>query len=132
MTKMTTWLNELLLSMGLNSEVAGVLDKTIILLVIIALAFLIQKICKRIVLNTIVKLVRRTKVTWDDIIFDPKVMGKLIGMIAPVIVYLLAPAIFAYGSSGLEYVQRFCMAYIIAMFIRFLSALLTAFYTIYN
>lgn len=132
MNGITTWLNEFLLSLGVSNSTADVLDKTIILIVIIALAFLVQRICKYIVFNTIVKFVQRTKVTWDDIIFDPKVIGKLIGMIAPVIVYLLTPLIFEAGTSGYEYTQRFCMAYIIAMFIRFISALLTAFYTIYN
>lgn len=132
MNKITTWLNEFLLSLGLSESTADVLDKTIILVAIIGLAFLIQKICKYIVQNTIVKWVQKTKVTWDDVIFDPKVLGKLIGMIAPVIVYLLTPLVFEVGSSAYEYVQRFCMAYIIAMFIRFISSLLTAFYIIYN
>jgi len=132
MNEITTWLNELLLSLGLSEPTANVLDKTIILIVIIGLAFLVQKICKYIVQNTIVKWVQKTKVTWDDVIFDPKVLGKLIGMIAPIIVYLLTPVIFAVGTSGYEIVQRFCMAYIIAMFIRFISSLLTAFYIIYN
>ncbi|NDV84251.1 mechanosensitive ion channel family protein [Bacteroides sp. 51] len=132
MNKITTWLNEFLLSLGVGSATADILDKTIVLILIIGLAFLIQKICKYIIFNTIVKLVQRTKATWDDIVFDPKVLGKLIGMIAPVIVYLLAPVVFEAGSSGYDYTQRFCMAYIIAMFIRFIVALLTAFYTIYN
>lgn len=132
MNKITVWLNELLVSLGLSSSVADVLDKTIVLLAIIGLAFLIQRICKFIISNTVVKFVQRTKVTWDDIIFDPKVLGKLIGMIAPMIVYLSAPVVFEVGTSGHDYLQRFCMAYIITMFIRFISSLLTAFYTIYN
>lgn len=132
MNVLTAWLNETLLSLGVNSSTADLLGKAIILIVIVGLAFLVQKICKYIVFHTIVKFVQKTKVTWDDIVFDPKVIGKLIGMIAPVIVYLSAPAVFESGSSAYEYLQRFCMAYIIAMFIRFVGALLTAFYTIYN
>lgn len=132
MEKINVWLKELLLSFGLNNSTADVLDNLIILAVVIALAFFIQRICKFIVQNTIVKLAQRTKATWDDIVFDPKVLGKLIGMVAPVVVLLLAPVVFESGTPGNEYIQRFCMAYIIAMFIRFLAALLTAFYTIYN
>lgn len=132
MNKITNWLNEMFVSMGLSPETAGILDNLIILICVIALALVVQRICKYVIFNTIVKFVQKTKATWDDIIFDPKVLGKLISMIAPVIVYLLTPVIFEFGSAGFEYTQRFCMAFIIAMFIRFISALLTALYTIYS
>lgn len=132
MSKIITWLNELLLSIGLSSEVVNILDKLIVLLLVIGIAFLLQKLAKRLILTALNSLVKRTKATWDDIIFDPKVMGKLIGMIAPVIIYILAPVIFGAESSGLDYTLRFCMAYIVAMFVRFLSALFSAFYVIYS
>jgi len=132
MTQIATWLNETLLSMGLSASSAEMWEKIILLLYVIALALAIQKICKYIILNTVVKFVQRTKVTWDDIIFDPKVLGKLIGMIAPMVVYLLTPVIFEVGTSGYEYTQRFCMAFIILWFIRFISSLLGALYIIYN
>lgn len=132
MTKITTWFNEFLLSLGMSSAAADVLDKIIMLTVIIGLAFFVQKISRYIIFHTVVKFVQKTKATWDDIVFDPHVLRKLIGMIAPIIVYLLTPVVFEAGSDGYEYTQRFCMAYIIAMFIRFIVALLTAIYTIYN
>lgn len=132
MMEIMSWLNELLVSVGLSNPAADVLDKMIVLLVVIGLAFLFQKICKYIIHNTIVKLVRKTKVTWDDLIFDPKVLAKLIAMITPVIVYLIAPVVLKNEPVALSFVQRFCMAVVIGLFIAFLNAFLTALYTIYN
>lgn len=132
MTTIVEKLNELLISIGVSESTAGILDKTIVLLLIIALAFLIQKICKRIVLSFFEKVTKRTKATWDDVIFDPKVIGKLTALIAPIIIYILAPTVFKAGTVALDFTQRICVAYIILMFIRFLSSLLNAFYVIYN
>lgn len=125
-------LNNLLISIGLSESTANVVDKLIILLVIIALAFLAEKLCKRLLIPGIHKLVKSTKATWDDIIFADKVIGGLAGMIAPLLVYLLVSLVYEPGTEGFIFVQKLCTVYMIAVFIRFLSALLTAFYTIYN
>lgn len=132
MSKITTWLNEFFLSVGVSETTANVLDKAIILVVIVACALCIQKICKRVILGAIDRLVKHTKAAWDDVVFDSSVTGKLIALIAPILIYIFAPAAFAHGSVGLDYTQRFCMAYIIAMFVRFVSSLLTALYVIYS
>ncbi|MDL2212804.1 mechanosensitive ion channel family protein [Bacteroides sp. OttesenSCG-928-E20] len=125
-------LNSFLTSLGLSNSTADVIDKLIILLVIIALAFLVEKLCKRLVIPGIHKLVKSTKATWDDIIFADKVIGGLAGMISPLLVYMFVSLAYEQGTEGFILVQKLCTVYMIAVFIRFLSALLTAFYTIYS
>ncbi|NDV56509.1 mechanosensitive ion channel family protein [Bacteroides sp. 519] len=125
-------LHDFLTSIGLESSTADFVNKLIILLVIIALAFLAQRICKKLILPVIQKVIKSTKATWDDIIFDKKVIGGLAGLIAPVLIYVLTPLAYEAGSEGLILVQRLCMVYIIAVFVRFISALLSAFYSVYS
>lgn len=132
MNEIVEKLSAMFVSMGTSTGVADIMSKVIILLIIIVIAVLIQKLARRVILNLMGRLVKSTKASWDDIIFNPKVVGKLIGMIAPIIVYLIVPVVFKAGSDLLEFTQRVCVAYIIAMFISFISALLTAFYTIYS
>ncbi|MCD7898495.1 MAG: mechanosensitive ion channel family protein [Bacteroides sp.] len=132
MNKIMESLNDFLLSLGFSSEAAAVLDKTIIVLGIILIAYLLEKLIARIFLNATQRLVRRTKARWDDIIFSPQVLGKLLKMITPILVYLSMPLVFEAGSTALSLAYRLCMVYIIAVFIRFLSELLSAFFAVYS
>ena len=123
---------KLFVSLGTSDEAAAFWTKTILILSIVLLAFLIQKISRKAILGVVNRLVKKTKIVWDDLIFSSNVLGKLIGMLAPILVYLAAPLVFDGGSDALDFTHRICMAYIVLMFIRFLSSLLNAFYTIYN
>lgn len=56
-----------------------------------------------ILLKVVAQLVKKTKATWDDIVFDRKVMVHLSRMVAPVIIYLFVPLAFAeVGSSAMD------------------------------
>lgn len=132
MNELKESLNDFLFSLGLESATADVVEKTIIILVIIALAFFIEKVCIRVLLNVIQKLVKKTKANWDDILFSREVIGKLFGMIAPILVDISIPIVFEGGSDGAIIAHRLCTIYIIAIFARFLNSLFSAFYTIYN
>ena len=66
--------NHALLSMGVDEAMADKIDNFIILLFIIGIALLANLICRKIILRTVAKLVRQTKATWDDIVFNDKVM----------------------------------------------------------
>ncbi|NDV66492.1 mechanosensitive ion channel family protein [Bacteroides sp. 224] len=130
------YLRESLLSLGLSENVTGIVSTVVIVLVLIALALFIEKVCVRIILGIIQRIVKNTKATWDDIIFSPQVIGKLLGLITPILLYVLFPIVFKptgeEGVTALVVAQRLCMVYIIAMFARFLSELLTACFTVYN
>lgn len=126
--------NHTLLSMGMNEEWADKIDNLVILLVIIAIALVANLICRKIILRVVSKLVRQTKATWDDIVFNDKVMANVSRMVAPILIYIAIPIAFPdHAQSGvLDFLRRLCLIYIIAVFLRFVSALLTAVYDVYN
>ena len=74
--------NHALLSMGVDEAMADKIDNFIILLFIIGIALLANLICRKIILRTVAKLVRQTKATWDDIVFNDKVMVNISRMVA--------------------------------------------------
>lgn len=125
-------LNEFLINIGLEKSTADILERLIILFVIILLAFLVQKLCKRLIIPIMQKLVKSTKATWDDIILDKKIISGLAGLIAPILIYIFSPLAYEAESEGLVLVQRLCMVYLIAVCVRFISALLNAFHTVYS
>ena len=79
------------------------------------------------------QLVKKTKATWDDIVFDRKVMVHLSRMVAPVIIYLFVPLAFVeVGSSAMDFIRRICLIYIIITFLSFVNSFLKAVYSVYS
>lgn len=131
MDKVTEIIKDFLLSWGFNHSWADDLTSGIILVVILAIAFLGDAICRHVILTVVARLVKKTKATWDDVVFDRKVMVHVSHLVAPIILYLLLPL--AITNPGLlSFVQRICMIYIIAIFLRFISSLLTAIFNVYS
>ena len=126
--------NHTLLSMGVDDVWADKIDNFIILLCIIGVALLANLICRKIILRTVAKLVKQTKATWDDIVFNDKVMLNISRMVAPILIYISIPIAFPEHADSdlLDFLRRLCMIYILAVFLRFVSALFTAFYLVYS
>ena len=78
-------------------------------------------------------LIRKTKATWDDIVFDRKVLIHLSRMVAPVIIYIFIPVAFAETSSStLGFIQRVCLIYILITFLSFINSFMKAVYSVYS
>lgn len=131
MEQVTGFINEILLSWGFSQSWADDLTSGIILVVILAIAFLGDAICRHIILTAVARLVKKTKATWDDIVFDRKVLTHVSHLVAPILLYILLPL--AISNLGLlSFIQRICMIYIIAVFLKFISFLLTALFHVYS
>lgn len=131
MEQVTGFINEILLSWGFGQSWADDLTSGIILVVILAIAFLGDAICRHIILTAVARLVKKTKATWDDIVFDRKVLTHVSHLVAPILLYILLPL--AISNLGLlSFIQRICMIYIIAVFLKFISSLLTALFHVYS
>ena len=67
------WLTSVLASWGLVS-VASVLTHGVMLVLLVGVAFLADAVCRCFLLKAVARLVKHTKATWDDVVFDHKVM----------------------------------------------------------
>ena len=126
--------NHSLVSMGVDATWANKADNWIVLILIIGVALLSNVICRHIILRAVAKLVKRTKATWDDVVFDHKVMIHISRMVAPILIYIAIPIAFPeHAQSGLlDFLRRICLIYIIAVFLRFISVFLAAIYHVYS
>lgn len=126
-------IDEVLISWGITPSLADKLDMYIAFAIILALAFLADVVCRNILLKVVARLVKKTKATWDDIVFDQKVLIHLSRMVAPIIIYIFVPVAFAEtGSSTLAFIQRVCLIYIIITFLSFINSFLKAVYSVYS
>ncbi|MDR2859963.1 MAG: mechanosensitive ion channel family protein [Mediterranea sp.] len=125
-------INEFLVSWGVNQSIADNIDKAIVFVLILFVAYLANTICRHIILPLITILVRKTKITWDDIVFDKKVMIHLVRIVAPLLIYVFIPFVFPDDAGVLEVIRRICKAVGIFFFICFINALFVAIYQVYT
>lgn len=126
-------IDDLLISWGMAPSIANELDQYIAFIVVLMVAFAADAVCRHILLKAIARLVSQTKATWDDIIFDHRVMVHLSRMVIPVIIYMFIPVAFADATSGtLSFLLRICQIIILISFLSFINSLLKAIYTVYS
>ena len=126
-------IDDLLIGWGISPSRADMLDQFIAFALILAVAFLADALCRKILLKVVAQLVKKTKATWDDIVFDRKVMVHLSRMVAPIIIYLFVPLAFVeVGSSAMDFIRRICLIYIIITFLSFVNSFLKAVYSVYS
>jgi len=126
--------NRSLTAVGVETDLANKMDNFIVLLLIIGVSLLATVICRHIILRAVAKLVKQTKASWDDIIFDHKVMVHLSRMVSPILIYIFIPIAFPEHADSelLDLMRRICLIYVVAVFLRFISVFLVAVYQVYN
>lgn len=122
-----------LMACGLTATGADRLDQFIVFGLLLLIAFGLDAICRFVLLRVVAALVKRTRVTWDDVLFDRRVLIHLSRMVAPMVLALLLPMAFAgVESVALTFVLRVCDIFILLAFLSFVNALLKAIYTVYS
>lgn len=92
------WVDDILQGMGVSLEDAHQIDEWIVFGGIIILALIINLILRMGVMRVVRNVVRRTKVKWDDVLFDNNVMTRLCNIITPVMIAAMLPM--AFGQKG--------------------------------
>ena len=124
-------INEFFISWGLNPKTASTSVDIILAVFIFIIVLAADLFCRYVVVNLIEKIVTKTKATWDDILFDRKVMNYLSHIVAPILFYILIPIAIP-DDKILQLIKNLTLIYIIAVFLRFTSALLAALYYLYS
>ncbi len=122
--KIMVWMMQL----GLSESTSTLLLRFGVILVMILLAFLIDKICRKTVVPLIRRITSRTEFKWDDYIFNDKVLNDLCSLIAPILAYALLPLIMP-EDAFLNVVMRLCWVYIIIILMKLAYSVITSLYT---
>lgn len=124
------WIDKILTGLGCSSDLADSADRWVALLFIILLAVAVDYTIRHLILRVVRKIVSKTKVSWDDIIFEDVVMRRLCNIVTPILIYTLLPIAFAPGSNDLGelhiLLRRIVEIYMIVAVLRFINAFLKA------
>jgi miniconductance mechanosensitive channel len=120
-----------LVAIGFSSHTATIIDQYVAFLGILVIAYVADYVCRKVLLRIVDGLVKKTKAEWDDIVFDRKVTIHLSRMVAPIVIYVLLPvALTETATATFDLIRRFCLMFIIIMFISFVNSLLSAAYVV--
>ena len=99
------WIHKLLIDAGCTQELADKIDGWVVLIGIVLCVLLIHALMRRGVVRLVHWGVHRTKFTWDEVIFDDKVMNRLGYILMPIIFKIALPSIIYSASITGKWLQ---------------------------
>ena len=134
MESIRKWVNNCLVNWGLIEETANMFDNLLVLLFIMILVFAADYLLRIILLGVFKRMAARTKNEWDDLIADRKIIDKLIHIVPAILLYILLPLAFSLDEQArmLDFIQRLCLVYMIAVILHFIHASLNLVHDFFN
>lgn len=129
MTQINIWLKEL----GLSAWWADMLDQFIGLALLFLLAYVARFLCTKLLLGVVTRLIKKTRATWDDIIFCEEVLKRFSNLLPPFILTNLLPVVLPKITSGwMTFFMHLCDIYLLIAILQLLNALMKAIYAVYS
>ena len=99
---------------------------------IILVAFIVDRICKRIITPTIRKVTSKTGYNWDDHLLSDEVLKNICRLIPPIVVSAMMPYALVSEPALLNFILKMCWVYITAVGVKLICAFITSLYEISN
>jgi miniconductance mechanosensitive channel len=115
-----------LTSMGSDKLPAAPLATALLLLVSLCIAFLSYQITKRLVIASMNAMIRKSRVTWDDVFMEHKVLEKLSTLVPVLALDLLLPLVLGHYTTLVALTDRLFKVALVVLTIRALYAALDA------
>ena len=112
----------------LNIDASGFswIEKLALVMVSLLIILLIYRLCKLILHRVVFKIVRATKATWDDVLFDHKVLDKAVMIVPAILALVFFPFVFVDDPGIYDLVQRLAWVYVVGVVISTVVTALTA------
>ena len=107
-----------------------VVQRVVVIMGILLIAYVLDLICRKVVMPGVRKVTAKTQSTWDDYLLSDEVMTNVCHLIPPIVVYVLIPFAFPYEPNFLSLILKICTIYITVVVMKLICAFLTSLYTI--
>ena len=126
------WMNKTLINWGIDPAVADRFDETIMALLMIVIAIVLNYLCQAILIGGMKQYTRRRPHQWNTLLMKRKVFHHLIHTIPAFLVYSLLPMAFIRGKELLLISQKACVIYIIFSLLLAINGILLMIMDIYD
>lgn len=125
-------LHDICMKLNLGEGVASILSHSFLIVAIFVICWIANIFARSVLLANIQRLTRRTKNTWDDVVFDHKVFDRL-SHLAPAIVLYYSHRLYPADYEGLRaLLVQASLVYMVLIVARTVFAFLNAVQSIYS
>lgn len=103
---------------NLSPTVTSLISHTAMVLLIVAVAVIVDWICRRLLMPLTLKIVTHTENEWDNKVFSPKVTASACHIVSALVVWTLLPLAFEDYPTAEEALRRLTAIYITVMTVR--------------
>ena len=89
-------------------------------------------VCRRIIIPIVKKVTKRTRSSWDDILFNDTLLRELTHLVTPILIAVLMPVAFAAGHPTLEFLLKVNTIYMVAVMAKLLCTFFSSLYELSN
>lgn len=127
MEKIVELVERLINFCGLTGDAVPVVRHILLVLIAIILAAGAGFLCKKIIVPLILKATRRTKATWDGVIFNESVLNSACHIVPAIVVWMLLPWVFYQFPTVRMILGRITAIYITVMTVITIIAFIDSF-----
>lgn len=117
-------------NMGLSEKYAQWALLLASVAVMAVLIFVVNKICRMVIIPAVRKMTSKTSAKWDDHLLDDKVLNNACDLIAPVMLSVFLPLVIPGNPDLMWFVKKFCDIYLIVVILKLLCSLINSLYAI--
>lgn len=118
--------------MGIDKENLSWSTRLTLVALILLISYIMTKLFRHLVIPAVHKITSRTKATWDDYLFNEKMMTSFCRMIPPIMFYLLLPFVFNNIPQVLDILLKGCLIYLVITTLMLVNSFLNSLYEISN
>ena len=118
--------------MGFLSDTRSLGIQLMIILGVLILSFVLTKLFRHVLVPLVQKITARTRVKWDDYIFNERMMMAFSRTIPPIVWYIFLPTVFNEGTMVLAILLKACLVYMVVASTMLINTFLNTLYEISN
>lgn len=121
------FVEQALIAAGVHGHAVPVLRHVLLIVLTVLLAWLFYAVCRHLLMPLLLKLVRKTSMEWDDVLFNDTVLKSACRIVPALVVWEFLPLVFYQFPLVREVLARLTAIYIAVMVTRTLLALTASF-----
>ena len=118
MEEIRKFVDEMMVWAGVSGDSVPVLRHLLLTVTAILLAIISDFLCRKILVPLISKITEKTEASWDDVLFNKKVLNSACHIVPAVVIWSLMPLIYLEYPIFKEILERATGIYIVVMSVR--------------
>lgn len=116
--------------LGISEGIMTWLIRLAAILMSFVVAFVIDRICRKLIIPIVSRITSRTETIWDDHLLSNDVLNALCGLILPITLCVMVPYVFANDPETYRFMMKVCAIYITIKSINLVCTVITSLHTI--